>query len=67
MLPPAMVFPNEGLKEAVKHIFHVESPSLNFLYDETNIVDLKVDENNCVIVEPSSRTRILDGVMELAV
>ena len=67
MLPLAMVFPNEGPKEAVNHMFHVESPSLNFLYDETNIVDLKVDENNCLIVEPSLRTRIPEGVTELTV
>lgn len=62
VLPPPDSF-NLGESEKLKNMFKKHG-ILNHIHDETRTVNLPVEEKGILILDPESRTRIIDPHME---
>ena len=60
VLPPDF-FDEEEEIEHDKSLFHMDKVFQNVLFDETNTVQVPFDEKCFLILDPSSRTRMLDA------
>lgn len=67
ILPPSDFFDLEAEAEKLKDMFKYDNSLKNPLYDETGLVNLPVDDKGNLILDPESRTKMVDVEVELDV
>lgn len=65
LLPPPDFFDLELEAEKLKDMFKVTNSLKNPLFDETGLVNLPIDERGVLILDPESKTRMVDVEVEL--
>lgn len=65
VLPPPDFFDLEEEEKRInERMFKKDDINENYLYDETGEVTLPVDDKGILILDPVSRTRLIDAQME---
>lgn len=57
-------FDEEMMQEIIKETFRKKNQRLNPLYDEIGLVDLPADVKGFLIIDPVSKTRLIDVSLE---
>lgn len=65
VLPPPDFFDLDLEAEKLKDMFKATNSLKNPLYDETGLVDLPTDDKGILILDPESKTRMVDVEVEL--
>ena len=58
------MFVLEEIEDSIKYMFKNDDPCSNPFYDETSIIKLPVDEKGILIIDPVTRTTMIDIAAE---